>query len=42
MYEGLSSLAQQFGGTIPPGQMLMGMNAGVRTHGPSGPRMNQA
>merc|ERR1712141_882658 len=27
---------------IPPGQMQMGMNAGFRTRGPSGPRMSQA
>jgi polyadenylate-binding protein len=33
---------QQPRGAIPPGQMQMGMNAGFRTRGPSGPRMNQA
>merc|ERR1712203_648471 len=33
---------QQPRGAIPPGQMPMGMNAGFRTRGPSGPRMNQA
>merc|ERR1712136_712761 len=33
---------QQSRGAIPPGQMPMGMNAGFRTRGPSGPRMNQA
>ena len=32
----------KYGGAIPPVQMPMGMNAGVRTHRPSGPRMNQA
>merc|ERR1712109_303611 len=33
---------QQPRGAIPPGQMHMGMNAGFRTRGPSGPRMSQA
>merc|ERR1712149_79946 len=33
---------QQPRGAIPPGQMQLGMNAGFRTRGPSGPRMNQA
>merc|ERR1711962_1908742 len=33
---------QQPRGAIPPGQMQMGMNAGFRTRGPSGPRMSQA
>merc|ERR1712136_486153 len=33
---------QQPRGAIPPGQMPMGMNAGFRTRGPSGPRMNKA
>lgn len=33
---------QQPRGAIPPGQMQMGMNAGFRTRGPAGPRMNQA
>merc|ERR1711936_831696 len=33
---------QQPRGAIPPAQMQMGMNAGFRTRGPSGPRMNQA
>merc|ERR1711944_237483 len=33
---------QQPRGAIPPGQMQMGMNAGFRTRGPSGPRMNQS
>merc|ERR1712010_230264 len=33
---------QQPRGAIPPGQMQMGMNAGFRPRGPSGPRMNQA